>query len=325
MGTVFHYCSVDTFVSIITNGTLRATNIRKSNDKAEVSGYVHTFQAAVRDAIKQFYKENPEDNAFKLFAQITEGDSFYGLDTDSIIKRYVDNNSCTYYATCFSRDGNLLSQWQEYADGGRGVSIGFNENFFARNTQGLHFKYSQVHYDLANVKEFFVKRLLDLFEARKQMAGESVSDQDYQNALFEIINIMVYNTVFFKNPAFSAEKEFRIVYYPFGITRNLHHEHKKTELASDEIYYDKMMEIIDSKEKIGDLVRMPMGFMVRGNGLTSYVDMEFKKYMPFNVPEIILGPECRLDDHDLRLFLIKHGFDLKYTKIRKSQTTYQNR
>lgn len=30
-----------------------------------------------------------------------------------------------YYATCFSSDGDLLSQWRAYADGSRGVAIGF--------------------------------------------------------------------------------------------------------------------------------------------------------------------------------------------------------
>jgi hypothetical protein len=30
------------------------------------------------------------------------------------------------YITCFSRKGDLLSQWRAYGDDGRGVSIGFD-------------------------------------------------------------------------------------------------------------------------------------------------------------------------------------------------------
>ena len=60
------------------------------------------------------------------------------------------------YITCFSRNGDLLSQWRAYGDDGRGVSIGFNSkllykvdssknDIYIEDVKSLFFKYDKFY------------------------------------------------------------------------------------------------------------------------------------------------------------------------------------
>ncbi len=123
-GIVYHYCSLDTFLKIITNHTIRASNIRKSNDYHEIVSCVGSFKAAVRRACIKYMNDNPWNKVFKSFYN-PEG--LGEIDIDGIIRTAIENESCTYYCACFSKERDLLSQWITYADDGRGVAIAFSE------------------------------------------------------------------------------------------------------------------------------------------------------------------------------------------------------
>ena len=65
--TVYHYCSAETFMSIISNATLRACNIRKSNDYTEVINCIDVFMISMRNALKIYGSENKDDVVFHEF------------------------------------------------------------------------------------------------------------------------------------------------------------------------------------------------------------------------------------------------------------------
>jgi len=46
-----------------------------------------------------------------------------------MLKYYVESSS---YITCFSRNGDLLSQWRAYGNDGKGVSIGFYSKLISK-------------------------------------------------------------------------------------------------------------------------------------------------------------------------------------------------
>lgn len=46
-----------------------------------------------------------------------------------MLKHYAESSS---YITCFSRNGDLLSQWRAYGDDGKAVSIGFNSKLISK-------------------------------------------------------------------------------------------------------------------------------------------------------------------------------------------------
>lgn len=312
---VYHYCSVDTFMSIISNSTLRATNIRKSNDYTEVVNSIEIFMKAMRKAMDVYCRKFPDDLVFREFAN--------AVDSDVLIRSAIDNPTCTYYCTCFSESRDLLSQWRGYADDGRGVAIGFYDSFFINSTDYRQIKYLPIEYDMRALQNDLVEYLLSRFLATHDARGNRLTRSDYETTFDLIINSMVYNAVFYKNKAFSEECERRLTYYPFSDLKNLERRTRRGDLARLQLYYDRMIEQGQYESCYQGLIRGPIQFMKRNNAVISYLDFSFRSLLPWCIKEIILGPKNTMDDLDLRLFLLSHGIDLGYTKITRSESTYR--
>ena len=137
---VYHYCTVETFLNIIKNHTLRLSDLCSSNDKAEMK---ILFSNLKNEILNQYRKR--ED----FFETI-----IYGMDVDEsfdfILKRmiYKMNNDINQmlFGTCFSEKGDLLGQWREYADKGTGIAIGFNIEWLQKLGNKNPFKFSKVNY-----------------------------------------------------------------------------------------------------------------------------------------------------------------------------------
>jgi hypothetical protein len=245
------------------------------------------------------------------------------LDTDSLISSAIDNESCTYYCVCFSEIGDLLSQWRGYADDGRGVAIGFNEDLLKENTDYCHIKYAPIEYDLKSIREDLTNFIIHRFERERAEKQDELTCSDYDNVVFRVVNAMVYNAIFYKDASFSEERERRLVFYPFGSVRNLNIPHKSRDIVSHQLYYDKMLDLVENSSFYGGLEVLPIKFTQRGKRISSYADIRFKNYLPYLIPEIILGPKCNLDDLDFKLFLSSCGIDLSYTQIKHSGSAYR--
>lgn len=68
------------------------------------------------------------------------GSVIYGMDSDdafllllhSVIDKMKNDSDWLLYGICFSEEGDLSGQWREYADKGRGISIGFEVRYLYR-------------------------------------------------------------------------------------------------------------------------------------------------------------------------------------------------
>lgn len=313
--TVYHYCSAETLMSIISNSTLRASNIRKSNDYTEVINCIDVFMVSMRNALQKYSIKNKDDLVFHDFIK--------DLDTDLLIETAINNESCTYYCVCFSESQDLLSQWRGYADDGSGVAIGFDDSFFIRTTDYCHIKYAPVEYNSLDVKSDLTRYIYNRIKKTHDVMQDRLKCSDYESTLSLILNAMVYNAIFYKNDAFSEEREWRLVYYPFGSVRNLSIRHKAGEMSTNQLYYDKMRDVAQYGTQHKGLERSPIRFMLRDRSIISYVDLNFRDILPYCIKEIVLGPKNVMDDLDLRLFLTENGIDLSFTKIVRSASTYR--
>ena len=124
---------------------------------------------------------------------------------------------------------------------------------------------------------------------------------------------MLYNSVFYKNPNFAEEAEWRLVYYPFGNIRGVK---GKTD------YLDRMSETF-TKSKEGGFDRNSMSFRINGNKIISYYDLNFSTIKRNFVKEIIIGAKADIDDLDLQLFLYKEGYNPLHMSIVKSNIPYR--
>ena len=314
MSIVYHYCSIESFISIISTGTIRASNIQKSNDILEIQNAIDIFTYACNSAIQSFKKENTN-----LPYEVST--FFEKWDACSCLQHILNNNTLIYYCACFTEARDLLSQWRGYGDNGNGICIGFDDSYFKQLQKSLLFDYRPVNYSFEVAKKEWASRTLQNLNA---LASKNSSIIDYENFLWHITSTMVYDTVFYKNSCFFEEKERRLVYYPFGATPNLLNRNRQIGYNNRfDLFYDKMSNIIDIPTEYANFYIETINFAKQGNTIKSYVDINFKNNLPYIIPEIILGPKTEMDDLDLRLFLYKHGIDPRLVKIKKSSVSLQ--
>lgn len=164
--TVYHYCSLEVFFSIIKNKELWCSNISQLNDYSEgkyTEYLLKKYAAKIKSELlkDKNYKKKLElesivsevlnesslneleikkkkkdkENAFLELQKLILSTKIYNLlnlltkiNKTLCINNILKNytNETNKYICCFSADGDILSQWRAYANDGKGVSIGFN-------------------------------------------------------------------------------------------------------------------------------------------------------------------------------------------------------
>lgn len=107
MSLIYHYCSPYTFQQIIEKKCLWLSATNNMNDFAEGGWVTNALNNVIHRVTNEKNKEWIEHLLFQ----------------------YNSANTPKYVA-CFSKDGDILSQWRAYAQNGEGVSIGFHQESF---------------------------------------------------------------------------------------------------------------------------------------------------------------------------------------------------
>lgn len=119
--SIYHYCSVDTFMAIIQNKTLRLSDLNKTNDYME-KRWANKFIVSV-------LQEKLEECGVNMKL---EEDYWYDEQSNNHLQYYKKEVERVLYdespvlITCFSEEKDILSQWRAYGKDGTGVAIGFN-------------------------------------------------------------------------------------------------------------------------------------------------------------------------------------------------------
>ena len=168
-----HYTSFNTAKEILLSNTLHLSHAAFSNDPTELG---HGL-----DVMK------------KMFGESTQG----GFDTDLFL-------SHLYYKTqpyifCLSESEDMLSQWEMYS-GRNGCCITFNNNEINSLTEEPYVGLAPVIYEEAEQLKY-----LEGLNTQRRQPEYSEQEQSSNNLYFFV------STVFLKNPAWSHEKEWRIV------------------------------------------------------------------------------------------------------------------
>lgn len=220
---IYHYCSPDAFKGILSSKTLRMTDARFCNDATEQKEFISLLkdlitkskQIEITDNMldrqvshvlarkeitedeKKFFLKNIEN--FRSLSR-EERATQYQNDLLSLcnalyedLKNSITNNN-PRYISCFCEQGDIKSQWMEYADRGKGFSIGFNfqhlnkaSNIYLR--QILYHK--NLQFELLNV-------------AILQYGFEPKSIHHWINEVIPVI----------KNQTFHEEREWRLIHTP---------------------------------------------------------------------------------------------------------------
>lgn len=181
---IYHYCSIDDFLSIISNNRLWLTDSSKINDTSESVWSVNFMDYALRKKL---------DSAYNCH---------FGEDDTALIR------GAKNYLCCFSTDGNVLSQWQAYAKDGTGVAIGFDRKMLGFIKRDSAYPNVYVHENCRSLRLSHAIYDADLqweiFERTIQENMEKGSDKK------ELFQQLLEDSVFNKNKAYEEEKEMRI-------------------------------------------------------------------------------------------------------------------
>ena len=183
---VYHYCSLEGFLSIIKNASLWISDISKSNDCLE-SSYIHN---KIKNRIESELEITPEDlHAWKTGCKVNE----------------VSDHLILTYVACFPERKDCLSQWRGYADDGKGISIGFCKKKLGSLSKRMHHKlsFSKVIYD-ENQQEKYVNKVVE--EIFRNMEYKGIGLAGIELGANHKDEFAIY-----KNPSFEEEREWRLI------------------------------------------------------------------------------------------------------------------
>lgn len=284
--TLYHYCSLDTFLKIIGNRTLWLSDIGKSNDSQELKWLKNECHARILKAQIGFLKQHKDDpeTTYDIEAMEQIADFAKSVSQVDVYKSW---------AICFSEARDMLSQWRGYANDGAGVCIGFKreyleefghvfDEFQTRFLLGL----KQVDYSPEGIDKFFEST------TKLNQFGKCKNAEEMAESLLSAVVSAAKNAAYYKNPCFSEEREWRL-----ALTDTL--------LNFTGFEFDKM-----PRTKSGVFNRFVFqkaDCIANGNDIISHIELWLPE-MHEAISEIIIGPKVQMSLDDMRLFLVLKGF-----------------
>lgn len=288
----YHYTSIKTLFSIISNGELWLSNLKNSNDPNEFYLTCDEYNAYVNKLGKDPYNGKP---------YVLEENGIYG----------------NTFGLSFTLAGDNLSQWERYGDSLRGVSICFDIELIQKILEEKYdfaFNFDAVKYTEEEKIKFIESKIdkvnLDNFKgcpvAKWTMEGIYFIDH-YNQA----------QTLFKKEPFF-VEQEYRIFFDPtyYNFFHEMYMGYPSPRLTKSKEKAEKRYDHVANTLQI---LSKDIKFALMRNGINGYIPFKLsvlgKKKLEI-IKEIILGPKCTQDPKELKAFLSHYGYDVE---IRKSK------
>lgn len=286
---VYHYCSIEAFYSIMSNKTIRMSNIRKMNDYLE-GKWLH------KCIVESF--DSPE---FRKLYYSTFSDQLKN-EYDDLLKWW----EATYFPAtdpelifCVSESSDTLSQWRAYANDGKGVCIGFDTQLLKEISL---YKDSPITFNKVQYmhSERISDQVLTIFNEKYQDVHK-IGIQLFKSTIDTYLKHM--EATFIKNPAFAEEREWRLVYNP---------NYKSNQ--SDEGR---------ASIQIGNFSISERKFKPCDDNIVSYRELNFSKQMDI-IKHIVTGPKCQINPHiDVLDFLWSIGYNTCDIQFSQSTATYR--
>ena len=202
---IYHYTKPEKLLNILASGTLRFSNALYLNDKEEIA---YSYKLIV-----DLIDETPELNS-DLFNKIQ---NHFSNKYKHIVDGYNDLvNKLEYFTTSFSTESDNLTLWNNYAKGKNytGYNIGFDKNKLVEEMDKNNYLpiFGSVIYDKnkqVKIIHAIFKKWNMLFE--RALKSKKTNEVKLFDILFEFIDVLSIVSIFFKNPQFKNEHEYRIV------------------------------------------------------------------------------------------------------------------
>ena len=261
---LYHYCSTSTFLSVIQRKCLWLSDVNTMNDFGEMHWSYDRFIEAANAVMDRVGRE---------FVELVD-------EVISTSQLRLLPSLCA-----FSTDGDVLSQWRAYADDGAGVAIGFN----AKKMATLSIRIAPVEYSQEKQVEHFCTWLL----ATHEVYG-TLPEKEKKEFIFKVGTFFSLDRAFYKNPAFSEEKEVRIL--------------RALNPGLDD---DGQWTLTDNggSGETGSRKKLEVQFRAaRNGGVVSYVELPLGGLGAEAITEIVIGPRSHNNGNEVSMALSAAGF-----------------
>lgn len=321
-GIVYHYCSLETFKSIIENKCLWLCDVRKSNDSAECM----VLPNAIADELEHRF---PVDH--NLLPDLTIADRERSRILHNL-RNETDITDQQVYNISFSQSADQLSQWRGYANDGAGFCIGF-DNAYLNELSKCGFMFQPICYDpalLAYNANLYINQITEYLDSLPTPPAPQLLDAKQYLEICkkgtEIISQVQQQSPLFKLESFHEENEYRLCFSAKHIT-----------ISSDSILFQSIDHKINQRLTGNQHFSIsPLQFRVTSFNLQSYYKLSFEPIKDEFIREIIIGPKSPIQETDLWLFLAANGYSAKISgpsislslfpaglRIRRSLLTYR--
>lgn len=260
---VYHYCSMDSFTNIMKTSTIRMGDPCYMNDSAEVVWIISVLHELIR-------RSHPDISS-------------YWEIINKNLQQMINKMELPYVAS-FSKRGDVLSQWRSYADNGRGVAIGFDiERLISIDERKI------IHRDVLYNKDEQIRQLdqnTEKFPWQEFAQAVKANDVDeIRTKTRRLLSLFMEDAMFFKNPAFEEEQEYRLICPPPPIET--------------------------------------LKFRNTANMILPYTEICFEERKQSVIKELILGPKSMANNRNLMLFLKKIEYN-SWIKNQNSEWTNED-
>ncbi|MGE4521925.1 MAG: DUF2971 domain-containing protein [Acetobacter sp.] len=279
---LWHYCSAETFEKVCNSGHIFLGDLDSMNDYQEGRW--------LRDQIGRRVSSSAQE--FIPYLEATR------------IRFHLGP-----FVTSLSEDGDLLSQWRAYANGGRGTALGLSPEKLSipifqidREQLSGYTALCNVIYD-TDLQEALADAVASIINSIvSEMQGKYFPPEahPYIFCAAHINMNLHYIEPLFKNPAFREEKEWRIIRFPKSSLMN-------TWKAPSDVRLSDETEVTTLR------------FRTTLDDIVPYFVFPEDNTLGRMIKGITLGPLNRMRDHPLALFLSKSG--LSDYVIRRSSAT----
>ena len=274
---IYHYCSGDTFNAICTNKTIRLCDIFSMNDSMEMHWGYSIWMKVANDLILEL------------------GHEF--IDSiDEVIR--ISGTKCLVLASCFSLEGDVLSQWRAYSDDATGYCLGFS----ATDLLQLDIKALKVEYNEDKQFEELRRAVKVLYEVEKELA----LDDKYGESFFKACRDIAYDLAAFKNSAFQEEKEIRLVHLlNFQKSNN-------------------SLKIVDGGGTYFGNEAKPneVKFLMSQSMPKTYIDINFTNNNQINpIKKVIIGPKNNVLETAISIYL--ETLNVGHVNVERSKASYR--
>ena len=313
INTLYHYCSLDTFLKIIKNSSIWLSDIQKSNDFREMAW----FRQQYYDFILEKYNNTDDKNIKTICETIFSISAVDGFEKfPEWLLPTVRNHSketrdiffsLRTYAFCLSELSDSLGQWRGYANDGKGVAIGFSKKYLDA-IDGYSLRCPKFNFLLGNIS--YRKKFDSLFDKMFELHDKTKTDEFVLRTFIDLTR----TSSLFKHPSFAEEKEWRIIYSmeDLGITRN--------DLCFDN--FDSFC----SKRFLENFCKPNIDYVAKDNDIIPHIEVKIKN-LSKAIDSIVIGPKCLVSEKDMRHILLKEGiiseFNDKSIKIIHSESSYK--